>query len=161
MKPPANVVVSYCHKHIVRSYFQLFDGPMLLLTESTLFWLNLTWNSLITQDDPISLDRHVHHWIKDVPTGPTPRSNRIRPPQTSVPSSSLTSGATIAVGSNSLAYQVRAMLSSRISHLRHLQLGKDACANPLRERRRSRRPTSFLCQGCRSGKSQGRYLDAN
>jgi len=77
---------------------------MLLLTESTLFWLNLTWNALSTPvDDPLG---HVHRWAKDVPSGPTPRSNRIRPAPTSVPS--LTSGATTAVNSNtSLAYQVR------------------------------------------------------
>ncbi|KIO06947.1 hypothetical protein M404DRAFT_24093 [Pisolithus tinctorius Marx 270] len=55
-----------------------------------------------TPDDPnTNLDRQVHHWVKDVPTGLMPRSNRL---PTSVPS--LTSGATTAVNSNtSLAYQ--------------------------------------------------------
>ena len=133
---------------------------MLLLTESTLFWLNLTWNALSTPVDDL-LDGHVHHWAKDIPTGLRPRSNGTCPPPTSVPS--LTSGVTTAVNSNTslVAYQVCGTLSGRISPLQHLQSEKDACINPLRGRGGIRRPTSFPCQGCRSRKFQGMSLDAN
>ncbi|KAI6037078.1 hypothetical protein BKA83DRAFT_14508, partial [Pisolithus microcarpus] len=65
---------------------------MLLLTESTLYWLNLTWNAL-SQDDPP--DNHVHHWIQTVPaTGAMAFRSQSKRTCPSVPS--LTTNATTA-----------------------------------------------------------------
>ncbi|KAI6008468.1 hypothetical protein EDC04DRAFT_2611008 [Pisolithus marmoratus] len=70
---------------------------MLLLIESTLYWLNLTWNAL-SQDDPP--DNHVHHWIKTVPaTGVMAFRSQSKRTCPSIPS--LTTNATIASSASS------------------------------------------------------------
>ncbi|KAI6012222.1 hypothetical protein EDC04DRAFT_2761671, partial [Pisolithus marmoratus] len=116
---------------------------MLLLTESTLFWLNLTWNALSAREGPNNRDE-LQRWINRVSIEKTPRSNRICPPPTSaVPS--LTAGSTTFISSNPRP-EVRATLSSRISHSQHLQSEKDVGGNLLYGCRRIRRPTSLPCQ---------------
>ncbi|KAI5992644.1 hypothetical protein EDC04DRAFT_2911092 [Pisolithus marmoratus] len=71
---------------------------MLLLTESTLFWLNLTWNALSAQESPNNMDK-VQHWVNCVSIEKMPQSNGICPPLTSaVPP--LTAGSTTFISSN-------------------------------------------------------------
>ncbi|KAI6045508.1 hypothetical protein EDC04DRAFT_2636065 [Pisolithus marmoratus] len=48
---------------------------MLLLTESTLFWLNLTWNALSAQEGPNTMDE-LWHWA-NCPEVCTKLSSRI------------------------------------------------------------------------------------
>ncbi|KAI6017861.1 hypothetical protein EDC04DRAFT_2743969 [Pisolithus marmoratus] len=111
---------------------------MLLLTESTLFWLNLTWNALSARESPKD---KVQHWVNCVSVEKTPRFNGIRPPPTSaVPP--LTTGSTTFVSSNP-GPEVRTTLSSRISCSQHLQSEKDVGANLPYGCRRIRRPTSL------------------
>ncbi|KAI6008639.1 hypothetical protein EDC04DRAFT_2906932 [Pisolithus marmoratus] len=72
---------------------------MLLLTESTLFWLNLIQNAISAQDHPNDRDELLQHWINHVSTEELPWSNRTHPPPTSaIPS--LMTGSTTFVSSN-------------------------------------------------------------
>ncbi|KAI6042369.1 hypothetical protein EDC04DRAFT_2660079, partial [Pisolithus marmoratus] len=113
---------------------------MLLLTESTLFWLNLTWNAISAQEHPNDRDE-LQHWANHVSIEKTPRSNGICPPPTSaVPS--LMTGNTTFISSNP-GLEVCTTLSSRISHSQHLQSEKDVGANLLYGCRRIRGPTSL------------------
>ncbi|KAI6040692.1 hypothetical protein EDC04DRAFT_2893880 [Pisolithus marmoratus] len=71
---------------------------MLLLTESTLFWLNLTWNAISAWEHPNDRDE-LQCWINHVSTEKTPWSNGTCPPPTSaIPS--LMTGSTTFISSN-------------------------------------------------------------
>ncbi|KAI6011500.1 hypothetical protein EDC04DRAFT_2765150, partial [Pisolithus marmoratus] len=86
---------------------------MLLLTESTLFWLNLTWNALSAQEGPNTMDK-LWHWANHY-----------------------------YLLSSNPGLEVCTTLSSRISHSQHLQSEKDIGANLLYGCRRIRGPTSL------------------